>query len=76
MIPLTVGMLIAGPMSGILSDRYGARPFATGGMLGAAICFALLEAAARRLLHTGSSVCSCSSPACPWRLSAPPTGPG
>ena len=44
MIPLTAGMLIAGPTSGILSDRYGARPFATGGMIGAAICFALLEA--------------------------------
>jgi MFS family permease len=44
MIPLTLGMLIAGPTAGILSDRYGARPFATGGMLGAAICFALLEA--------------------------------
>jgi MFS family permease len=44
MIPLTVGMLIAGPVSGILSDRYGARPFATGGMVGVAICFALLEA--------------------------------
>jgi MFS family permease len=44
MIPLTIGMLIAGPTSGILSDRYGARPFATGGMIGAAICFALLEA--------------------------------
>jgi MFS family permease len=44
MIPLTIGMLIAGPTAGILSDRYGARPFATGGMIGAAICFALLEA--------------------------------
>jgi MFS family permease len=29
MLPLTVGFLIAGPASGILSDRYGARPFAT-----------------------------------------------
>ena len=44
MIPLTVGMLIAGPVAGILSDHFGARPFATGGMIGAAICFALLEA--------------------------------
>ena len=31
MLPLTLGFLIAGPVSGILSDRYGARPFATGG---------------------------------------------
>jgi MFS family permease len=33
MLPLTAGFLIAGPLSGILSDRYGARPFATGGLL-------------------------------------------
>jgi MFS family permease len=43
MLPLTLGFLVSGPISGILSDRYGARPFATGGMLGAALCFALLE---------------------------------
>jgi MFS family permease len=42
MLPLTVGMLIAGPTSGFLSDRFGARPFATGGMLGAALSFGLL----------------------------------
>lgn len=42
MLPLTVGMLCAGPLSGYLSDRYGARPFATGGMLAAAASFALL----------------------------------
>jgi MFS family permease len=27
----------------MLSDRYGARPFATGGMIGTAVCFGLLE---------------------------------
>jgi MFS family permease len=43
MLPLTVGMLTAGPLSGYLSDRYGSRPFATGGMLGAAVSFAALE---------------------------------
>src|ERR1700678_3044455 len=43
MVPLTVGMLLAGPMSGVLSDRYGARPFATGGMLVVAVSFGLLE---------------------------------
>ena len=42
MLPLTVGMLIAGPTSGYLSDRFGARPFATGGMLLAALSFSLL----------------------------------
>jgi hypothetical protein len=36
-------MLIAGPLSGYLSDRFGSRPFATGGMLGAALSFVLLE---------------------------------
>jgi MFS family permease len=42
MLPLTVGILIAGPTSGYLSDRFGARPFATGGMIGAAVSFGLL----------------------------------
>jgi MFS family permease len=42
MLPLTVGFLVAGPISGMLSDRYGARPFATGGMLLAALSFGLL----------------------------------
>jgi MFS family permease len=42
MLPLTVGMLISGPTSGYLSDRFGARGFATGGMLGAALSFVLL----------------------------------
>jgi len=42
MLPLTIGMLIAGPTSGYLSDRYGARPFASGGMIGAAVSFGLL----------------------------------
>jgi len=43
MLPMTAGFLIAGPISGRLSDRYGSRPFATGGMLGAAVGFVLLE---------------------------------
>ena len=42
MLPLIAGLLIAGPASGYLSDRFGARPFATGGMLVAAASFALL----------------------------------
>jgi MFS family permease len=42
MLPLTVGMLIAGPTSGYLSDRFGARWFASGGMVGAALSFVLL----------------------------------
>src|SRR5258708_3146427 len=43
MIPLTIGFLVAGPLSGWLSDRYGAPPFATGGMLVTAGSFRLLE---------------------------------
>jgi MFS family permease len=43
MLPLTLGMLIAGPTSGYLSDRFGARWFATGGMLGTALSFFLLS---------------------------------
>jgi MFS family permease len=43
MLPLTVGFLIAGPASGYLSDHFGARPFATGGMLVAALSFFLPE---------------------------------
>ncbi len=43
MLPLTLGFLIAGPLSGIFSDHYGSRPFATGGMIAAAASFALLE---------------------------------
>ena len=42
MLPLTVGFLVAGPLSGILSDHFGARPFATGGMLASALSFVLL----------------------------------
>ena len=42
MLPLTIGMLIAGPASGYLSDRFGARGFATGGMVAAAASFAAL----------------------------------
>jgi len=42
MLPLTAGFLLSGPLAGYLSDRLGARYFATGGMLGAAVSFALL----------------------------------
>jgi MFS family permease len=43
MVPLTIGFLVAGPISGILSDRHGARAYATIGMVGAAVSFLLLK---------------------------------
>jgi MFS family permease len=42
-LPLTGGFLIAGPISGILSDRYGPRVFASGGMTVTAVLFVLME---------------------------------
>ena len=43
MLPLTVGFLVAGPLSGVLSDRMGPRWFSTGGMVLTAVSFVLLE---------------------------------
>ena len=71
MLPLTFGFLLSGPLSGILSDRFGARPFATGGMIGTAIAFVLLEllpvnfpywAFAILLFFTGAVMSSFGSP--------------
>ncbi len=42
MLPMMAGFLIAGPLSGYLSDHFGARPFSTGGMIIAALTFMLL----------------------------------
>ncbi len=39
LLPLTGGFLIAGPVSGWLSDRFGARFFASGGLLISALAF-------------------------------------
>jgi MFS family permease len=39
MLPLTVGFLAAGPVSGYLSDRYGQRLFASGGLIIVAAAF-------------------------------------
>ncbi|QUQ68553.1 MFS transporter [Kutzneria sp. CA-103260] len=39
MLPLTIGFLAAGPVSGFLSDRFGARLFATGGLVLVVIAF-------------------------------------
>jgi MFS family permease len=42
MLPMTAGFLLAGPVAGFLSDRYGARPFSVGGMLVTAGSFGAL----------------------------------
>ncbi|WP_239697671.1 MFS transporter [Streptomyces sp. F-1] len=39
MLPLTVGFLLAGPVSGYLSDRFGARIFSTAGLIVVAASF-------------------------------------
>src|SRR5262249_19339163 len=40
LLPATVGVFVAGPVAGPLSDRFGARPFAAGGLLVMAASFA------------------------------------
>jgi MFS family permease len=42
MLPLSAGFLVVGPFAGRLADHFGARPFATGGMLLSAVGFLLL----------------------------------
>ncbi len=39
MLPITIGFLIAGPISGVLSDRWGSRPLAVIGLLLSAATF-------------------------------------
>jgi MFS family permease len=43
MIPLTAGFLIVGPLAGWLSDRHGARLYATTGLIVSGAAFLLLE---------------------------------
>lgn len=42
-LPMMVGFVVAGPVSGWLSDRFGARFFATSGMIVSAVGFLLLS---------------------------------
>jgi MFS family permease len=42
LVPLTVGFLVAAPLSGVLSDRFGAKAFTVGGALLTGAAFLLL----------------------------------
>ena len=42
MLPITAGFLLAGPLSGTLSDRFGARGFASTGLVLVALTFGAL----------------------------------
>jgi len=42
MLPMTIGFLVAGPLAGSLSDRFGARPFTVSGMALMAASFVAL----------------------------------
>ncbi len=42
LVPLTVGFLLAAPLSGVLSDKFGATPFTIGGALLTGAAFVLL----------------------------------
>src|SRR6202034_4447845 len=43
MVPLTLGFLVFGPISGVLSDRYGARTLSSVGLLASTASFLLLN---------------------------------
>jgi len=42
LVPLTIGFLLSAPLSGVLSDRYGAKAFTTGGALLTGLTFFML----------------------------------
>ncbi len=42
LVPLTIGFLITAPVSGVMSDKYGAKAFTVGGALLVALSFVLL----------------------------------
>jgi hypothetical protein len=52
MLPLTVGLLLAGPVAGYFSDRIGGVPFAVGGMVAGALSFVLLVLLAANFSYT------------------------
>ncbi|HET9731108.1 MAG TPA: MFS transporter [Acidimicrobiales bacterium] len=56
MVPLTVGFLIAGPISGALADRFGPRPFATAGLVATAASFLSFETLPLNFPYVGFAV--------------------
>ena len=69
MLPITAGFLLSAPISGFLSDRYGARPFATGGMIVGGLSFLLLMFLPANFSYPLFGVC-CSSTG--WRSGCSP----
>ena len=75
MVPLTIGFLLLGPVSGILSDRYGARVFATGGLAAVRRRPSCCSSCCRSTSATSGSPCSSSCSRSAWGCSSPPTRP-
>ena len=73
LLPLTAGFLISGPVSGSLSDRFGARGFATAGMLVFGRQLHRAPVAARSTSPTGPSPFSSLPTASATACSPPPT---
>ena len=72
MIPWTAGFVLSGPLSGRLSDRYGARPFATVGMADLGRCLPSSCWPSPPTSTTCSSPWCCCSAASPRGLFASP----
>ena len=73
LLPLTFGFVVSGPVSGWLSDKHGARAFASGGLLVSALAFGGLLLMPDQLPATWPSGCSSSWPARAWACSPRPT---
>ena len=75
LLPLTVGFLLSAPLAGVLSDRFGAKPFTIGGSLLAAVSFlalALLPVNFPLLgVRASRRRSTASAPACSPRRTAP-----